>query len=86
MFLFTHDKLASVSRPVLELKGFGKIHLNPGETGTVTLMLPATELRFLGPDLEPVFEPGDVEILVGPCANRTQLLVSSIHLSHAVKS
>ncbi|MGO9991224.1 MAG: glycoside hydrolase family 3 N-terminal domain-containing protein [Steroidobacteraceae bacterium] len=86
VFLFTHDKLASVSRPVLELKGFGKIHLNPGETGTVTLMLPAAELRFLGPDLEPVFEPGEVEILVGPCANRAQLLVSSVHLSHAVKS
>jgi beta-glucosidase len=85
VFLFTHDKLASVARPVLELKGFGKIRLNPGETGMVTLMLPAAELRFLGMDLEPVFEPGEVEILVGPCANRTQLLVGSIHLSSALK-
>ncbi len=31
MFLFTHDKLASVARPVLELKGFGKIDLDPGD-------------------------------------------------------
>jgi len=82
VFLFTHDKLATVSRPVLELKGFGKIRLNPGETGTVTLMLPAAELQFLGLDLKPVFEPGEVEILVGPCADRAQLLVAGIHLSH----
>jgi beta-glucosidase len=86
VFLFTHDKLATVARPVLELKGFGKIRLGPGETGTVTLMLPAAELRFLGLDLRSVFEPGEVEILVGPCADRAQLLVGSIHLSHGPKN
>jgi beta-glucosidase len=80
VFLFTHDKLATVSRPVLELKGFGKITLKPGETGTVTLLLPMGELKFLGLDLEPVFEPGEVEILVGPCADRSRLLVDSIQL------
>jgi beta-glucosidase len=81
VFLFTHDKLASVARPVLELKAFGKIGLKPGETGTVTLLLPAAELRFLGLDLSPTFEAGEVEILVGPCADRRQLLVASIQLS-----
>jgi beta-glucosidase len=80
VFLFTHDTLASVSRPVLELKGFAKIHLNPGARGTVTLMLPARELRFLGLNLDPVFEPGEVEILVGPCADRGQLLTDRIRL------
>ncbi len=33
VFLFTHDKVASVSRPKLELKGFGKISLPPGKSG-----------------------------------------------------
>jgi beta-glucosidase len=80
VFLFTHDRIASVARPVLELKGFGKIDLRPGESGTVTLHLPASELQFLGLDLQPVFEPGEVEILVGPCADRAQLLVQSIQL------
>jgi beta-glucosidase len=80
VFLFTHDKLASVARPVLELKGVGKITLQPAETGTVSLSLPGTELRFLGPDLEPVFEPGEVEILVGPCADRSRLLIGSVFL------
>jgi beta-glucosidase len=80
VFLFTHDVLATVSRPVLELKGFAKIQLNPGARGSVTLMLPAQELRFLGMDLEPVFEPGEVEILVGPCADKTRLLADRIRL------
>jgi beta-glucosidase len=80
VFLFTHDKVASVSRPKLELKGFGKISLAPGEIGTVTLSLPAAELRFLDMQLKPVFEAGEVEILVGPCADRTQLLIATVQL------
>jgi beta-glucosidase len=80
VFLFTHDKVASVTRPLLELKGFEKIALKPGTSGIITLHLPATELRFLGPELVPVFEPGDVEILVGPCADRTKLLVANVQL------
>jgi beta-glucosidase len=81
VFLFTHDKIASVARPLLELKGFAKITLRPGEAGTVKLSLRAADLRFLGRDLEPVFEPGEVEILVGPCAGRSQLLRTTIRLS-----
>jgi beta-glucosidase len=80
VFLFTHDKVASVARPVLELKGFGKIDLAPGQSGTVTMSLQAAELRFLGVDLESVFEPGEVEILVGPCADRAQLLTAAVEL------
>jgi beta-glucosidase len=80
VFLFTRDRLASVARPLLELKGFGRIALHPGERGTVTISLPATELRFPGADLTPVFEPGEVEILVGPCADRAQLLTASVNL------
>ena len=80
VFLFTHDTLAGVARPALELKGFAKIQLQPGERGTVTLQLPAADLRFLSGDLELVFEAGEVEILVGPCAGPDQLLRGSIHL------
>ena len=80
VFLFAHDKVASVSRPKLELKGFGKITLPPGKNGTVSFSLRASELRFLGLDLQPVFEPGEVEILVGPCADRSQLLAATIQL------
>ena len=80
VFLFTHDKRASVARPLLELKGFGKISLRPGQTGTVTLPLAAADLRFLGLDLLTVYEPGEVEILVGSCADVAKLLADSVQL------
>jgi beta-glucosidase len=86
VFLFSHDKLASVARPLLELKGFGKIRLEPGRSATMALSIRAHELRFLGLDLEPVFEPGEVEILVGPCAERSQLLAATIHLAPAPRA
>ena len=81
VFVFSRDKVASVARPLLELRAFGKIRLGPGERGTVRLSFPAAELRFLGPDLMPVFEPGEVEILVGPCADRAQLRGVSVLLA-----
>ena len=37
VFLFIHDKVATVTRPVLELKGVGKVTLRPGETKTVRI-------------------------------------------------
>ena len=80
VFLFVRDPVASVARPALELKGFGRIALEPGCSGTVALPLAAGALRFLGADLKPVFEAGDVEILAGPCADRSQLLAATVRL------
>ena len=80
LFLFTHDVLASVARPLLELRAFGKIKLAPGARGTVTMSFAASELRFLGLNLQPVFEFGDVEILVGPCADRSKLIGTVVRL------
>lgn len=80
VFLFVRDKLARVTRPLLELKGYAKLRLMPGETGWVKLELPAAELRYLGPDLQPVFEAGEVDILVGPSAEQTGLLRQTIEL------
>ncbi len=80
VFLFTHDRLASVARPTLELQDWARIELRAGERGTVVLRVAAEQLRFLGADLEPVFEAGELEILVGPCADRTRLLAASVRL------
>jgi len=80
VFMFVRDCVASVARPTLELKGVTKIELAPGETGTARLRLPAAELEFLGPDLEPVLEPGEIELRVGPCADPAQLLSARLML------
>src|SRR6185437_2173756 len=80
LFLFIHDKVASVARPLLELRAFGRIRLRPGETATLTLRVPAAELRFLGTDLTPVLESGEVEIFAGPSADRSRLLGALVRL------
>jgi beta-glucosidase len=80
VFLFIRDRVASVTRPLLELKGFGKIALAPGERGSLTLSVPASELRFPGRDLTPVFEPGEIDVLLGPCADASKLLVRTVVL------
>jgi beta-glucosidase len=44
--LYTHDAFASVPRPIKELRGFQRIHLEPGQSQTVTFTLAAKDLAF----------------------------------------
>src|SRR5215470_5467266 len=80
VLLFTRDPVATISRPVLELKGMAKITLEPGERGNVRLRLTTDDLRFIGTDLEPKLEPGTFEIFVGPSAKKEALLQATIRL------
>jgi len=80
-FLFVRRKVSRVTRPLLELKGYGKLRLAPGESGVLTLRLAADELRWLDEDLQPVFETGEVEVCVGPSAEVTGLQRQTIELS-----
>ncbi|WP_418131165.1 glycoside hydrolase family 3 N-terminal domain-containing protein [Variovorax sp. 375MFSha3.1] len=80
VFLFARRKVSRVTRPLLELKGYAKLRLAPGETGSVKLELPTAELRYPGPDLQPLFEAGEVDILVGPSADASGLLRQTIEL------
>lgn len=81
VFAFTRDPLASVTRPLLELRAFAKAALQPGETGRVTLQVRADDLMFPGADLSPVFEAGELQVLVGPCADRARLLAASVQMA-----
>jgi beta-glucosidase len=64
--LYVSDPQSSVSRPIKELKGFSKIHLEPGQTKTVTLSLEPRDFAYWD-DLQHawVAENGEFEILVG---------------------
>ncbi len=81
VFLFARDPVASVARPVLELKAFVRALIQPGETVEARLTLPAAALRFPDVDLKSIFEPGIIEILVGPSAERARLLAASVTLT-----
>jgi beta-glucosidase len=80
VFLFTRRLKSRVAPPLLELRGVGRIALDPGARGTLTLPLAIAQLRSLGPDLEPALEPGAIEILVGPSADRARLLTARLQV------
>lgn len=64
--LYIRDLVASVSRPVKELKGFERITLKAGESRKVTFTITPETLKFYNYDLKYVLEPGDFNIMVGP--------------------
>jgi beta-glucosidase len=80
VFLFLRDPVASIARPLLELKSVAKIALEPGARGTVRFQLATTDFAFLGPDLSPCLEAGAFEIHVGPSATASSLLKATLHL------
>ena len=66
--LYVHDVVASVTRPVRQLKGFQRVALAPGETKTVAFTLRRSDLLFIGRDLTPTVEPGAFRLWVAPSA------------------
>ena len=63
--LYIHDKVASITRPVKELKGFQKISLAPNNSKKVIFTLTDKELGFYNNNYEFVVEPGEFDIMVG---------------------
>ena len=64
--VYVHHKEPSVDRPVRELKGFDKVHLEPGESATVNIELDESAFMYYHTeDLEWTLEPGTYEIQVG---------------------
>lgn len=63
--LYVRDLVGSVTRPVRELKGFQRIHLEPGESRVVSFQLTADDLAFYGRDMTRVTEPGAFHAWIG---------------------
>jgi beta-glucosidase len=63
--LYLRDDVASLTRPVKELRGFRRITLKPGQTRTVSFALGRNDLAFYGPDLRRILEPGTFTVYVG---------------------
>ncbi|MEG1591052.1 glycoside hydrolase family 3 N-terminal domain-containing protein [Chryseobacterium sp.] len=63
--LYVKDLLASVSRPILELKGLKKVYLKPGESKQISIEVPVKELQFLDEKMNWIVEKGTYRIFVG---------------------
>lgn len=63
--LYVRDLVASITRPVKELKDFQRLRLEPGETRTVTFDLHTDDMAFYGRDMTRVIEPGEFHVWLG---------------------
>ncbi|MBO5008649.1 MAG: glycoside hydrolase family 3 C-terminal domain-containing protein [Clostridia bacterium] len=62
---YIQDVVASMARPIKELKAFQKIYIKQGETKTVTMRLTREDLSFYDGRGNKVFEPGDFKLEIG---------------------
>lgn len=72
--LYIRDLVASISRPVKELKGFQRIHLAAGESKEVSFDITPDMLKFYNAELKHVIEPGDFQIMVGTNSKEVKTL------------
>ncbi|MBC6700187.1 beta-glucosidase BglX [Hymenobacter sp. BT190] len=71
--LYLRDPVASVARPLKELKDFQKISLRPGETKTVTFTLTPDKLAFYNRQLQWAAEPGEFQVMLGSASDDIRL-------------
>ena len=64
--LYVRGMVGSVTRPVLELKGFQKVALKAGESRDVSFTITEKDLAFLRADMSWGVEPGEYRIFIGP--------------------
>jgi beta-glucosidase len=80
--LYVHQKIASVTRPVKQLKGFERVTLKAGEKRTVRFRVTPEMLSLLDLNMQRVVEPGIFELMVGPSSAQTttvELAVTGAH-------
>ncbi|HYW94513.1 MAG TPA: glycoside hydrolase family 3 N-terminal domain-containing protein [Bacteroidales bacterium] len=70
--LYTRDMVASVTRPVKELKGFKKVMIEKGETAEISFELTSDDLRFYNDKMDFVAEPGDFKVFVGTSSDNVK--------------
>jgi beta-glucosidase len=76
--LYVHPKVASVTQPVMQLKGFERITLKPGEKRTAEFTVTPELLSILDVDMHRVVEPGVFELMVGPASDETSKVLLTV--------
>ena len=69
--LYVRDTIASITRPMKELRGFRRVTLDPGESRTISFPLTRGALSFYGPDMKKIVEPGLFKVYVGGSSVQT---------------
>jgi beta-glucosidase len=77
--MYIHHEVSSVVRPVIILRGFKRIHLEPNQSTTVTFDVGPEQLSILNAEMQRVVEPGVVDIQIGPSSvetSKTQVTIA----------
>jgi beta-glucosidase len=80
--LYLHQRVASVTQPVMKLTGFERVTLKPGEKRPVEFTVTPEMLKIWDIDMQRVVEPGIFDLMVGPSSDRTsavKLTVASVN-------
>jgi Beta-glucosidase-related glycosidases len=67
--LYVRDVVSSVVTPIKQLKAFSKVLVKVGDTQTVRLTLPISELSLYNKDMKRVVEPGEFELQIGAASD-----------------
>ncbi len=79
--LYIRDHVGEIVRPVMELKGFRKIRLNPGEDQELTFVIDAKMLQYWSSVSDDYLtEPGTFSVMIGP--NSAEVLSQTFELVH----
>lgn len=76
--LYIHDRYCTIVRPVKELKGFQRVHIAKGESKTISFDIDAQMLSYLDAEGNPLLEPGDFEIMIGPDSKDVKTAVLTV--------
>jgi beta-xylosidase len=77
--LYVREEVAPVTQPVMQLKGFERISLKPGEKRTVEFTITPEMLAIWDAEMHHVVEPGVFDLMVGPSSDKT----TTVHLTVA---
>jgi beta-glucosidase len=75
---YIHPQVSSVTQPVMQLKGFERVTLQPGEKKTVEFTVTPETLSILNLDMHRVVEPGVFEMMVGPSSDKTDKVLLTV--------
>jgi len=65
VLVYLNDVIASVTRPVKQLKAFQKVELSPGQERDLHFILTPHDMSFIGLNMQRIIEPGDFKVMVG---------------------
>ena len=80
--LYFHQRVASVTRPVMQLKGFQRVTLKPGEKKTIEFSITPDMLSMLNVDMHRVVEPGVFDLMIGPSSDQTSSVALTVIGAH----